>query len=799
MNVSFKWLQDLAPGMELTVDQATARLALRGAPVEETVPLAVGLEDIVVARVLEARKHPNADRLSLCRVEGPDGEVQVVCGAPVIEEGALYPFAPAGAVLPGDFRIEKRKIRGERSEGMLCSETELRLGDDGDGIMKLEGEHPIGTPLARALGLDDVRLDVEVTPNRGDMLSHMGVARELHPNGAGAVRLPPIPGAPDLDPPVEEGTSEVTSAGVGIRIEEPDLCLRFLGAVIRGVRVAPSPPWLASRLRAAGARPINNVVDATNYVMLELGRPLHAYDLARLEGPDIVVRRARAGEEVRTLDGEDRSLTEDMLMICDAETPVGIAGVMGGEATEVTGDTEDVLLECALFEPKQIRATRRALGMSTDASYRFERGVDPDAGVAAILRAAEIVLATAGGSLDGEVMDVHPRPHEAPVVSLRPSRATHLLGIPFTKDRITELLEPLGYAVADGGDDLLKVTVPGFRSYDTLREVDLIEEIARTHGYDAFPEALGPYRPGTVPDHPLFELEDALRRCLVGEGLTEAQTPSLGPVEHGDVPVQNPMSRQESHLRRDRLSGLFTHLERNLARGVRDVRLFEIGTAFAAGGEDRPVETTRLAAVVTGARAPVHWSAPSEPFDIYDIAHLMDRVGRYLDPGAAVVPTDGPAGPFDASASLSLVGKDGRILGRGGEVDPGRLDLPPWAGPVLAFEVVLPDEPEPGRGFTAEPPPTHPATRRDLAFLVPPTVPAGRVAEAVRSAGTELLESVEIFDLYEGDDLPDGMRSIAYALRFRARDRTLTDDEVDRVIDGVLERVKSDTGVEPRG
>ena len=576
---------------------------MRGFPVEGVEERGRELGDVVVAKVLEAGPHPNADRLSLCRVEGPAGEVQVVCGAPHIEEGALYPFAPVGARLPGGFEIGRRKIRGEYSEGMLCSETELGLGQDGSGIMKLDLEVPVGTPLIQALALDDACLDVEVTPNRGDVLSHIGVARELHPSGDAALRLPQIPGGTPPEVRFVRDTEEVTASGVTIRIEDPDLCFRFLGIVIRGVQVGPSPEWLQARLRAAGSRPINNVVDATNYVLLESGHPLHAYDLARLEGPDIVVRRARSGEELRTLDGEERPITEDMLMICDAERPVGIGGIMGGEDSEVTDDTVDVLLECALFEPKQIRATRRALGMSTDASYRFERGVDPEGREGAILRAAEVIVATAGGTLEEEALDVHPRPYQPVYVDLRPSRVAHLLGVPFTAARITELLEPLGYGVEDTGEDRLRVRVPGFRSYDTVREVDLIEEVARTHGYDEFPETLGPYRPGTVPDHPLFQLEDRLRRILVGQGLLEAQTPTLGPESHGDVALLNPMSRQESHLRRDRLTGLLSHVERNLSRGVRDVHLFEVGTAFAPG-DPRPRETPRIAVALTGSAAP---------------------------------------------------------------------------------------------------------------------------------------------------------------------------------------------------
>ena len=422
MKVSYRWVRDVAPGIGLGPAEAMERLALRGAPVEEWVDLTEGLKDVVIGRVLEAGPHPNADRLTLCRVAGPDGEVPVVCGAPVVRVGAYYPFAPVGAVLPGGFRIGKRKIRGSYSEGMLCSERELELGEDHAGIMLLEGQYEVGAPFAASVGLDDVRMDVEVTPNRGDLLSHVGIARELHPEGQAGIALPPFPGGRgEFAASFARGGGEASSAGCRIRIEDPELCSRYLGAVLRGVTVGPSPRWLADRLRAAGARPINNVVDATNHVMLELGQPLHAFDLEKLADATIVVGRARPGESLVTLDDEPRAITTDMLMIRDAVQPVAIAGVMGGRDSEVSGQSTDILLECALFEPRQVRATRRALAMSTDASYRFERGVDPAEMEAAVLRAVSLIMATAGGTLDGEIIDAHPRPWVPPVVGLRPS------------------------------------------------------------------------------------------------------------------------------------------------------------------------------------------------------------------------------------------------------------------------------------------------------------------------------------------------------------------------------------------
>ncbi|MFG1691327.1 phenylalanine--tRNA ligase subunit beta, partial [Gemmatimonadota bacterium] len=608
MNISYRWLRALMPDSDLSLDEVTEHLALRGAPVEDIVSLAAGLEEVVIGQVESVERHPNADRLWLCSVDTGSGSAQVVCGAPVVKEGAFYPFIAAGSVLPGDVKIKKSKIRGVHSEGMLCSESELELGPDHEGIMELQGEYEVGASFTEAMALDDTLLDVEVTPNRGDLLSHLGIAREVAPGGVSGVVLPSIPDAPDFEFSLESAPDKVESGDVSIRIDDPDLCNRYLGAVIRGVQIGPSPEWLASRLRSAGARPINNVVDATNYVLLEMGQPLHAFDLSKLGGQAIVVRTAAKGETLRTLDGEDRKLDPDMLCICDASDPVAVAGVMGGADSEVGQDSTDILLECALFAPKSIRSTRKALDMSTDASYRFERGVDPAGMEAALRRAVEVILATAGGSVEPVALDVCPRPFQAPAVSLRPSRVEHLLGVPFETAALVDLLLPLGYQVQEAGEDSLEVTVPGYRSYDTLREVDLIEEVARTHGFNRFPEELGAYRPGTVPDHLLFTLEDEVRDFLIGRGFFEAQLPAFAPPDEGEVEVANPVSVEESHLRGSLLPGLLGRVEYNFARGARSIRLFELGTVFFQGEGGEPLEETHLGVVLTGERTPSHWA-----------------------------------------------------------------------------------------------------------------------------------------------------------------------------------------------
>jgi phenylalanyl-tRNA synthetase beta chain len=801
MNVSARWIRDLVPGLSLTPDEMSDLLALRGAPVESVTSPGEGLDDVVIGRVLTAEPHPDADRLTLCTVEGGEGAVQVVCGAPNVRAGAFYPFAPVGAILPGDFKIKKAKIRGQVSQGMLCSAKELGLGTDHSGILELEGEWTPGDPFAPALGLDDATLDVEVTANRGDLLSHAGVARELAGEGGGRVELPELPGDPGLELTYDEGAPEVGYGPVSIRIEDPDLCSRYIGVVIRGVRVGPSPAWLQERLRGAGARPINNVVDATNYVMLELGHPLHAFDLAKLRASSIVVRRPRDGEErFTTLDDEEREITGDMLMICDAERPVAIAGVMGGLESEVDEATADVLLECALFEPKSIRSTRKELVMSTDASYRFERGVDPEGARTAAERCAALIVATAGGAVDGPGLDCCPVGFEPDTVELRLGRVETLLGVAFDAETVAGLLAPLGFEVTGERDGTLQVRVPGYRSYDVRREVDLIEEVARTHGYDAFPSELKAYRPGTVPDDPVFRNEDELRRALAARGLFEAHTPAFSPEGEGEVEVNNPLSTRERFMRRTIVPALLRRVEHNFARGNRDVRLFEIGTSFRSERPGHPpVEATHLAAVLTGRRSPPHWSSDDDPFTVWDLKSILEEVaGRAYGTGACVEPGAPREGPFEAGTTFTAVA-NGAPVGEGGRVVEDAVDAPVWAGDVWALEVTLPSEVAPRAPAAYRALPTFPAVERDLALLVPDGVTSAQVIEVIRDAGGALLEAVELFDVYRGDVGAEVALSLAFRLRFRAAERTLKDKEVDKAVHAVLRRLEEELVVKPRG
>ncbi|MEN8374131.1 MAG: phenylalanine--tRNA ligase subunit beta [Gemmatimonadota bacterium] len=813
MNVSYQWLREIAPGLEGDAVEVADRLAALGAPADAVTAVGAALGDVVVGRVLEVAKHPNADRLTLCRVDaGGEAPVNVVCGAPNVQAGAFYPFIPVGGVLPGGVKIRKAKIRGEVSAGMLCSARELELGHDHMGILRLGDAHEPGAPFVDAAGLDDTRLELDITADRPDLLCHMGVARALE--GVTGVRIPPIPGtdvATSTDPAMASAGAQAEAAGARIEIEDTEACMRFLGTVIEGVRVGPSPEWLEMRLRAVGLRPINNVVDVTNFVNHELGRPMHAYDLDRVRGRRIGVRWGAAGEKVVTLDGEERKLSEGMLVIADAEGPIGLAGVMGGLDSEVSDATTTVFLELAHFDPKSVRATRRAAGLTTDASFRFERGVDPDAAEPALRRALAMIVELTGGQVVGDIGDAHPAPSVAHEVTLRTDRVRHLLGVPLTTERVRELLAPIGLEVVDADADATTYRVPGHRLTDLTREVDLIEEVARHAGYDSFPEERLPIRPSAVPDAPLSVLEGRLRERWVGRGFLEARTAAFAPEEEGDVALLNPLSSEESRLRRSLVPGLIRRLRFNQARGARDVRLFEIGTGFAAAlsEDDMPRETTRLAAAFTGARRAPHWESPVPEWDVWDARGLLEDMADALELSASVVGWSAAAPRTDIGASLGgtgldapsalrLIDAEGAIVGVAGPVAAAVADAPPWSAPWWALEVLLPSDPDLSDRRRLIPLPAQPAVERDLALATPIEMPAAEVDRGIRAAASELLVGLTLFDVYVGPGVDAGRRSLAFRLRFQAPDRTLTDSEVDAEVARVLDRLAEELDVRQR-
>jgi phenylalanyl-tRNA synthetase beta chain len=818
MNASVEWLSAFADtGLPPTA--IANLLTARAATVDAVEPLRADLAGVVVGRVVEAARHPDSDHLWVTRVDAGGGTLlDVVCGAPNVTVGTRYPFAPVGTTMPNGMRIERRKIRGQLSNGMLCSARELGLGVDQDGILPLETEAAPGTPLLNAIPAGDTRLVIDVLPNRPDLLSHYGVAREIAAATGVPLRFPALPVGEDVRVPAPQRVSrEGTVGGVRVTVDSDADCPAYLTVVVRGVRIGPSPEWLVQRLAGAGLRSVSNLVDITNYLLHGYGQPVHAFDLARLAGNSLRVRRAAAHERIVTLDGVARSLDPQMLVIADSGRPQAIAGVMGGHDSEIRADTTDVVLEVAAFAPERVRATRRALALATDASYRFERLVPATSPIEAVVPLVTLVVALTGGAVVDAPLVVGPAPVAKPPLPLRTRRVAQVLGVDVPASESAPLLESVGFTTRARDADLL-VSAPAWRT-DIGAEIDLVEEVARLRGYDSFPKTLRPYRPGTVPDDPLVKRSDELRELLVGRGFLEVRPMpfvSAGS-EDADVRVTNPLTEQEALLRGELLSSLARRAEFNLAHMEGNLRLFEIGTAFRARpGETRPREEVRVAALCMGARRPPHFTDPNPPqWDEWDAKGLGESLAELVAVRPATLTPDGHG------SVLWRITVDGDEIGRIRRVP---LDAPPWAAPAYGVEVRVavteiepvappgahaPENGDERRGERRQqtpaerapkynPPPAQPAVRVDVTLLVPPRVSAGDVEQRLRSAREGLLERVELINEYRGPELPPGHRSLTWRLTFRHPERTLREKEVEARRDNLLRALESDLGVRPR-
>lgn len=815
MNVSYEWLRAFVP-FDQSAPALRALITAHVATVDELVMLRHDLAPFVIARVVEEAAHPDSDHLHVTKVDAGRGTLlDVVCGAPNVTAGKLYPFAPTGTVMPSGLKIQKRKIRGAVSDGMLCSARELGLGEEQDGILELDLDVPPGTPLLDAMPLGDVRLVIDVGANRPDLLSHLGIAREVAAVTRKPFVIPVIDGANATVPPALARQDSARASTLDVRVAEPDLVRRFMGVVIRGVTVGPSPAWLTQRLEAIGSRSINNVVDASNYVLHELGQPTHAFDLAKLGGGAVIVRRARDGERIATLDGVERALRDHMIVIADAERPQAIAGVMGGRDSEVTDATTDIFLEVANFNPRRIRDARRALGLSTDASYRFERGVDLEIAPRALERVAQLIVLLAGGRIDAPPVDlVYERPKPRELV-LRPRRVATLLGEPVSTDEIVSLLSSVGFHV-ERGHETVRVAVPSWRN-DVGAEVDLIEEVARLRGYDSFPDDIRPFRPGNVGDDPNWILSRRLRDALVGLGMLEVRPMPF--VTGGDdgrlARVANPLAENEAYLRSEILETLARRAEYNLARMHGDVRIFEIGSAFVKDGRNELLrEELRVGALVMGRRQPPHFTDPKSPefeawvrYSEWDAKAVAQRIADLAFGGAPVAMKEraDEAALWEISVNGSPVGVVRRVA----------LDAPVWASPAFGIEVrlavlessaVAPAGQSAHRQFVRPVPPvtryealpTTPSADIDLALLVPETVRAEQVEDVMRRVSGKLLERVVLFDRYVGLGIEAGSRSLAWRLTFRHAERTLRDRELDARRSDILRALADELNVRQR-
>ena len=809
MIVSHEWLKQFVPHTH-TAQEVGEALSRHCVTLDGIETLGGQLASFVVAQVVEAGRHPNSDHLWVTKVDDGSGTLlDVVCGAPNVVAGTKYPFARTGTVMPNGLKIEKRKIRGETSNGMLCSARELGLGEEHDGILALDTEVAPGTPLLDVIQMADARLDLDVLPNRPDLLSHVGVAREVAAITGGA--LFPVPA--DLTVaasalPAITGAQGARGTHASVTLDDTHSCPRYVAVVIRGVQVGPSPDWLRARLDGIGARSISNVVDATNYVLHGFGQPVHAFDLAKLSGGAIVVRPTRSGESIVTLDGQSRPLADGTTCICDGAAPVALAGVMGGRDSEVTDATTDVLLEVAVFDPKFVRRVRKAVGLNTDASYRYERGIDAGNTQEVARLAAALIVQVAGGEVV-EVLDVGSAPAPRSPVALRPARLARLLGMTVDRTEIVRRLEALGCGVADAGD-ALAVTAPTWR-HDLSLEVDLIEEVARLIGFDTLPDELRPFRPGTAPDHPLHLASRRVRDVLVGLGLAETRPMPFTATGNEHSPrVRNPLADDEPYLRASILDTLARRAEYNLSRMQGNLRLFEVGNTFLPRASRLPLEEMRVGALLMGARRPAHFTDANPPaFDVWDAKELADRMAAAAFPGRAVSFVDGE-GPVAWQVHV-----DG--LGQVGQVEAVSLDRPVWASDAWGVELTLgvlssDDIAAPGQAAHAPavresgatravrytPLPVTPAAEIDLALLVPDGTSAAAVEAALRTAGGELLEQVQLFDEFRGSGIPAGVRSLAWRLTWRHPERTLRDKEIEGRRARLLDILDKELGIRPR-
>lgn len=786
MKASHSWLKEYVP-IDSDIDRLADGLTMAGLEVDSVSNRFENLAGVVVARIERVRPHPKADKLKICDVDVGNGTLSVVCGAPNVREEMLSPLAPVGTHLADGTILEKAIIRGVPSEGMLCSEAELGLGIDRSGIMVLDSSLSVGASLPGALDLFDRVMEIDLTPNRADCLSLLGIAREIAALKKTRVRYP------EIDLPAGTGRIEDHTS---ITIEAPDHCPRYAARLVFDITVRPSPFWLQDRLLSVGLRPINNIVDITNFVMMETGQPLHAFDFDRLAENRIVVRTADAGETFVTLDGKEHSLTSETLMICDGEKPVAIGGVMGGLNSEIDDTTTRVLIESACFDPVSIRKTSKKLGIYTDASHRFERGVDPEGTLRAADRAAQLMVELGGGRLIAGSIDANPIKFEKKTIPLPVERTNRLLGTRLTGEEIAGLLDLIEFSAERRDDEILEVSPPSFR-VDVTRPVDLMEEVARLWGYDNIPETLPRISVQSRPHPPQLALRDRVRRLMNGFGFSEAINYSFMASQACDdlrlapddprrrtVRILNPLTEDQSVMRSSLVPGLLLAMGRNLSRQNRTIRLFEVGKIFISNGKDRlPDETEMVAGLLSGLRNNPQWHFRETDADFYDIKGVVEGLLEGLHIREA-----GFTRLEDRLCTYTRAGYTARIsdgtddIGLVGEIDPRVLQNFDLKQTAYIFEIDLPRLaaliPETTR---AEAIPVFPAVSRDVTLIVDKDLESGKILDGVLGSGEKLVESVHLFDVFEGAPVPEGKKSISFRITYRSHEKTLEDEQVNRL------------------
>ncbi len=797
MQVAYSWLKELT-GLDWSPEEMGDRLLLAGLNCEDIRHTDKYLNRVVIGKVLTLEAVPGASKIRKATVDIGSETLTLICGAPNVEVGHKVAVAQIGAVMAGGMEIKKATIRGVESSGMICSESELGLSEDHSGIMVLPESAAIGRPVADELDLRDAILSFEITPNRGDALSAIGIARDLAALAEVQLRLPEIK--------LVESKDKVEGQ-FSVRSNDPIGCPRFTARIIRGVTIGQSPWWIRKRLLMSGVRPISNVVDITNYVMLETGNPLHAFDLDRFGSDRLSVRRAHTGQKFTTLDGKEHSLTDDVLLVNSGETPVGVAGVMGGLHSEVADDTKNVLLEVAYFHPVLVRRSRKHLGLNTEASYRFERGVDPNNAERASARAASLIAEICGGELQTGVVDWYPDPIRPKQITLRPQRCREILGVEVPTEKMAEILTHLGFGVET--DDALRVTVPTFRS-DIEKEIDLIEEVARIYGYNNIPDATTNKGPLFTPSHPREEFFGQLRHLMTGAGFDEIMGHGLADSRHASllfpdrpqVRITNPVSEEINIMRNTLLVTALTTVAHNLAHRNVDLRLFEIGAAyFPPDSKQDWHEDDKLSLAVSGNRSG-NWKDHPRASDFHDLKGALEtlfaRLGYGNQSGNPVSYANAPVSFFENGESFNIVLNETHV-GIAGKVAADVLKKFDIKQSVWLAELdiaTLISCKKPLTQFT--PLPTFPSAPRDLALVVKESVQVGQIIEAVKAETGPLAEAVEVFDIYKGKPIPDGSKSVGITIVYRSAERSLSGEEVEQVQQKVVARLKSQFNAELR-
>lgn len=801
MKVSLSWLNDYVT-VTMAADALAHQLTMAGLEVEGVEDRYGYLASVVVGRIDAVAPHPDADHLKICQVGTGTDTIAVVCGAPNVAEGMLAPLALPGSQLPDGTQVAESTIRGRRSAGMLCSAGELALGTDRSGLMVLDAGLTPGTPLNKALGLADPVFEISITPNRPDCLSVLGIAREVAAIQGTQLRRAPVA------LPAAQGDIDTLTAVV---IEAPDHCPRYAARLLEAITVGPSPFWLQDRLLSVGLRPINNIVDITNFILMETGQPLHAFDFDRLAEHRIVVRTAADGERFTTLDGKERTLTPEMLMICDGRGPVAVGGVMGGLNSEIEPQTTRVLIESAYFNPISIRKTAKQLGLKTEASHRFERGVDPHGTRYALDRAAQLMTELGGGRMIAGCIDAaHDLPAPA-TLSLNVAAANRVLGTDLDGETMGRLLASIEFEVSGPRQDTLAVTAPSFR-VDVSRPEDLMEEVARRAGYDRIPVTYPAIPPDARPAPSLVTQRRRIRRLLTGMGFNEIITYSFvhadaarrlrlpdGDPRRNALGILNPLTEDQAVMRTSLVPGLLQTMGHNLARQSRNLKLFEIGKIFISRGDSaQPEESDVLAGLWTGDRTPPGWYGKPEPCDFYDMKGAVEGLlaGLHVAPVSFTRLSDERC-TFTRPGATGRIMVNDRPIGLIGQLHPLVADAYDLRQTAHLFEIDLPALVDhiPDR-LQARPLPRFPATARDATLIVDGELESGSILEAVRQMNEPLVEAVQLFDLFAGKPIPEGRKSLSLRIVYRSPEATLADEAVNRlhkaITDHLVQRFKAD-------